>query len=317
MFTIRTVSASFPLLLIGLLGFVLHMIIPPINVCAQEKQIAVVMYKKSSVYDATLVGLRSHLASTNTAIRISDFDLADAGSFEQLEKLAVDVIVSFGTTATGQLIDRIKDIPIIFTAVLGPVQFKLGQANVTGSFLNVPVQSQFVEFMKLSKSIHRIGVLYNPELNRDKVESARTAVHELGLELIGLEIGEYNEIIPKLDAWLKGIDALWIIADNVVCKPVNIQHLMLQAMKYKVPVLAFSPAIVKAGAVLALSADYRDIGKQTAELLLQVLNGVAPDSIEPTMSRTYELYLNKGIAQKLGLGLPADMLQSAREIYGQ
>lgn len=282
---------------------------------ASDNSVVIVTQKKSAVYDMTLNGIKEVLEKNNVDIKY--VDLTRKSTISLIQASTPSVIITLGTSVTGTIVKAINDIPIVFSAVLSPVQFNMESKNITGVLLNIPIGKQFDTLLKITPEIKKIGIIYNSTLNSKKVEKAKEIAKGMNLELVTKDVEDYNDIIPEMESLLKSIDAIWIIADNVVCKPVNIQHLLLQTLKADIPVLAFSPAIVKAGALLSLASDYEDIGRQTADIVVRILKGEQPADIEKTYPRTFKLYLNNAVAKKLGFTIPADLLKSAENVYGQ
>ncbi len=113
------------------------------------------------------------------------------------------------------------------------------------------------------------------------------------------------------------IDALWLIPDLVVCQPTVIGHILRSSLKHKIPVMGVSQSYVKAGALLALSCDYEDIGRQSGEIALRILNGESLVDIPVSVARKTKLYLNLAVAERLRIKIPRDIIKRAEEVFGK
>ncbi len=78
--------------------------------------------------------------------------------------------------------------------------------------------------------------------------------------------------------------------------------------------MGLSPPFVNAGALLALSCDYGDIGKQAAEMAIEILRGGRPGNIQVTVPRNVYLSINMKTAKHIGLRVPDRAVQLANEI---
>jgi putative ABC transport system substrate-binding protein len=108
------------------------------------------------------------------------------------------------------------------------------------------------------------------------------------------------------------IDALWSVADSTVfASDRSIEFLLRQTLQYKIPFMGLSPAFVKAGALLALSVDYRDIGWQCGEQAALVLHGRTPASLPVTTPRRVTLYINTNVARAIGVEIPPGTMAQA------
>ena len=79
------------------------------------------------------------------------------------------------------------------------------------------------------------------------------------------------------------VDALWSVADSTVFSPGSTKFILLHTLRNKIPFIGLSPAFVKAGALMALAADYQEVGTQCGELAVRVLSGYQPSSLPITM----------------------------------
>jgi putative tryptophan/tyrosine transport system substrate-binding protein len=213
---------------------------------------------------------------------------------------------------------RVQDIPIVFCMVLNPVASGFVQSmqssgnNLTGSSLDIPPKLQFEALKAVVPYVKTVGVLYNHRETGKVVEPAARAAAELGLDLIAAPVDAAENLQQALESMQKRIDALWSVADSTVfASDRSIELLLRQTLRYKIPFMGLSPAFVKAGALLALSVDYPDIGMQCGEQAALVLSGRAPTSLPVTIPRRVTLYLNVNVARAIGVEIPASTMAEA------
>ncbi len=228
------------------------------------------------------------------------------------------LIVTLGSAATTLLHSRVQDIPIVFCMVLNPVASGFVQAmqssgnNLTGASLDIPPKLQFETLKAVIPYVKRVGVLYNPRETGKVVDPAARAAAELGLDLIAAPVDAAENLQQALESLQKRIDALWSVADSTVfASDRSIEYLLRQTLQYKMPFMGLSPAFVKAGALLALSVDYPDVGVQCGEQAAIVLSGRAPTSLPVTIPRRVTLYLNLNVARAIGVEFPASTMAEA------
>jgi len=92
----------------------------------------------------------------------------------------------------------------------------------------------------------------------------------------------------------------------------TISNILLTAYHHRSPVIGFSPAYVKAGALLALYSTPAQIGQQAGEVARQ---GLASGSLQPPAApRHFRIGTNPYVARSLGIGLEdASVLQERLE----
>lgn len=65
------------------------------------------------------------------------------------------------------------------------------------------------------------------------------------------------------------------------------------------PFVGLSPSFVKAGALLAFSTDYRDLGHQAARQSLEILDGTPAHLVPMTAPRSLKLSINMNTARQI------------------
>ena len=270
-------------------------------------------------YTVAFQGFQEALARQDVAIQ--EYSLKDGDNeriLSQIRDRRPALILTLGSTATGVVRSQIKDIPVIFCMVLNPVASGFVQSmrasgnNLTGASLDIPARLQFEAFKAVVPSIKRVGVLYNPRETGEVVESAAKVARELGLELIAIPVssGErLQDVVVNLD---RKIDALWTVADSTIFSSDRATEFLLRkTIEQKIPFMGLSPAFVKAGALLALAVDYKDVGVQCGEVATQILARQAPSSVSIAVPRKTTLYLNLTVARAIGVSIPPRVMEGA------
>jgi ABC-type uncharacterized transport system substrate-binding protein len=82
---------------------------------------------------------------------------------------------------------------------------------------------------------------------------------------------------------------------------------LLTSFRAKVPLVAFSPAYVKAGALMALHVTPTQVGRQAASLFRGVVQGKGLPA-QPVYSSEFSVAVNEHVARSLELTLDAQAL---------
>ena len=299
------------MLMVMLLGFCLFTLQ---NTPVYGATIAVVLNKNIAQHNEALTGFRNYISQRNVSIVIREIDANKSNLTAQVRGHEPDVIVTMGTSVTRKINTAIKDIPIVFSMVLDPAGNGFTGSNITGVSLDIPPEAQFRKFKAVVPNLSSIGVIYNIAENANTVKKAKQAATKLGLMLKPYP-GQTTKDIPEINSL--GISALWVIPDGVVCKAAIIEHIFLSSLQYSIPVMGISAAYAKAGAILAVAADYNDIGKQAAKISLNIINGTSPSSIPIEEPQKTKLYLNLTVASRLGINIPNSIIMQADMTYGK
>ena len=298
-----------------------HMLSPPI--LPAQAPVAVVKSLEATPYEEAFQGFKETLARAGLQPLLQEYSTSDGrgeGSniVAALRTRRPALIVTLGSAATGLIQQHVSDIPVVFCMVLNPVasgyvrSMQRPGGNMTGASLDVPTKLQFEMLKAVVPGVKTVGVLYNPYETGEVVEPAVQTAAELGLELIAVPVTSNDRLPAAVEKLRTRVDALWSVADSTVfASDRSIEFLLRQTLQYKIPFMGLSPAFVKAGALLALSVDYHDVGRQCGEQAALVLGGRAPASLPVTTPRRVTLYLNMNVARAIGVDIPPSMSSDA------
>jgi putative ABC transport system substrate-binding protein len=111
----------------------------------------------------------------------------------------------------------------------------------------------------------------------------------------------------KAIAALKGkVDFLLCFPDPDLYNAVTIKPLVMAALESRLPIVGFSPAFVRAGAAAGIYPDYRETGRQTAEMALRMLRGEDRGGDEGP--RRIQVAVNQRITRLLGMDFQTSAL---------
>jgi len=231
--------------------------------------------------------------------------------------------VGIATPTAQALVNAIKDIPVVFTAVTDPVAAGLvrsldkGEGNVTGVSDMTPVKQQ-LEFLTRVKNIKRLGHVYSShEANAVALaDLARKACKEMGIEFIETTVTNSAEVKQAVQTIIGRVDGLYISTDNTVVSALN--AVTDVAMEHKVPVMSADPSSAETYDVLAAwGFDYYKMGRATGRMISSIIKGRKPADI-PILFMTdpsdVDLLINKDVADKLGLSFPEDVEKLADKV---
>jgi putative ABC transport system substrate-binding protein len=111
------------------------------------------------------------------------------------------------------------------------------------------------------------------------------------------------------------VDVLWSVADSTVFTPQGLRHILLSTLRNRIPFVGLSPAFVKAGALLALSCDYQDVGSQSGEMAIRILEGESPDTIPTAVPRQVSLSVNMNTARQIKVAIADEVRDAAANLF--
>jgi putative ABC transport system substrate-binding protein len=230
------------------------------------------------------------------------------------------LILTVGSFATKIVSERIKNKPVIFSAVLNPEtsgfveSLRRPGGNITGASLDIPPDIQFKYFKRVIRSLKRVGVLYTEE-TANLIPPAQALAREAGLELHAIKVNSEKEIPAALDSLSRYVDALWSVADANIYSPRSTRYILLKTLRNGIPFMGFSRNLVESGALFALDYDYKDIGRQAGKIALRVLSGKSPAAIPVAVPGIIWFHYNEKTASHINVKIPEELAAVAKEVY--
>lgn len=222
------------------------------------------------------------------------------------------LIVALGTSAAQAVARTESKLPQLF-ALLTRHSFEnlyTGRKTppphpISAVYLDQPISRQF-ELLRLALPEHkRIGVLLGPASQSLAPKLERVAA-ERGLRLSSAFAEDSKSLYSGLQQVVSESDILMAIADPLVFNANTIQNILLTTFRARVPLFAFSPAYVKAGALLAIYSTPGQFGGQAGVIARAFLQGKPLPA--PQYPVAFTVSVNPHVARSLGLSLDENTL---------
>jgi putative tryptophan/tyrosine transport system substrate-binding protein len=278
--------------------------------------------------DAVVKGIQDELTAAKMNVTFdvqnANGDISTAASIaNKFQSEKVTLAVGVATPTAQALVNTLKGVPIVFSAVTDPVKAGLvssltkGDKNVTGVSDMTPVKQQIELLMKMKK-IKRLGHIYTSSEENAVVLAGivKQVCKELKIEFVETTVTKSAEVKQATESIIRRVDALYISTDNTVVSAMS--AVAEVAMKAKVPVMSADPSSSEAYDVLAAwGFDYYKMGRATGKLVVEILKGKKPEQIPTrfmTKASDVDLLINLDVAKKLGLSIPKDIVKTANTV---
>jgi len=266
-------------------------------------------------YDEALDGFRHTCAATMAAYTLQNGESSEQEILSAVAKSRPTLIHVIGSPALRFAADNFEGIPIVFSLVVDPATVVGERKRLAGSTLKIPPGDQFEALLRIAPQVKKIGVVYDPSKTGQLVKEAVEDVRRLGLklELVSRPVGGD---VPAAWKEIQGdIDAIWMVPDTTAVTDKSFKYMLSISSRRNLPLLAVSGKYVSKGALLALTADYRDSGKQAGAVANRVLNGENIDAVRYATVSSPKLTLNLGTARLIGLNVPKEVVDKAAQVY--
>lgn len=291
-----------------------------------EPLIGVSKFLAHPALDAVERGMQDYLEAKGIQVRY-DFQNANAdvsASAQIAQKFKsdkVDIAVGIATPVAQALVNVFPDTPVVFSAITDPLGAGLVTTydtpyaeNVAGVSDMNPVEAQ-IELLIRITGAKAIGNVYaSGEANGvTLMQQAKAACEKFGVAFVPAAVANTSEVMQATQSIIGRVDAIYIATDNTVISALpSVDDVCSKA---GIPLMAADPSGIEGLDVLvAWGFDYYKIGQATGEIIADILGGKHPGEIGTVFlsdPADFELWFNLDVAKKLGITIPADLIESA------
>jgi ABC-type uncharacterized transport system substrate-binding protein len=263
--------------------------------------IAVFLSETGQPHLEVLETLRTELGRSANIVLINGQDAIPKGT---------SLVIPVGVKATETLARSGASAPILATLVPRAsfeslVGLTLGRdhSKFSAVFLDLPPRRQLALLHQVFPDRRRIALLTG-SASESQVGQFTAMAKDLGMSILSAPIYSESEIYPALQRLLPEADILLALPDPTVYNSHTIQDILLTTYRFRVPMVGFSPAYAKAGALLAMYATPIQIGSQAADMARAVLAGHPLPA--PKYARDMDIAINVHVARSLGIALKSE-----------
>src|SRR6185295_4056392 len=298
------------------LGLLLGLCTLPVRESAAV-DIAILQSSDIAAYREAIAGLK---ATGPIGAIYTEYDAQ--GDLELGKKLArkaqesnAALVVAVGLKAALAAKNEIVDTPIVYMMVLDPLKHQLRTANMTGTLLEIPLDRQLKIIRAFLPTLHRLGTLYDPAKTSSQVKDAKRQAAISHFQFQELPVESEKDVPQQLRILLSDVEALWLMPDSTVLTNESIGFILESALGHQIPVVGFSPEFTRLGALLSISVNYGDVGRETGLLAKRVLDGEKLRPLTPLPIERLKITVNLKTAKFLGITFPTELTSLIDETY--
>jgi ABC-type uncharacterized transport system substrate-binding protein len=300
----------------------------PLAVRAQKAPLVGLLWNdsvKPSPYAATLLGaLRERGYVVGRNLRLEDSVALEgyapmAESAAALVRAKVDVIVTYGASATLAAAKATKEIPIVAIVGADPVAIGLAVSlarpggNVSGvTTLASGLVGKRIELLKeLVPDLSRVGVLYAPGTAiRESLRESNAAASALKLQAQTAEVRAPGEIEDAIAGLAKAqVGAIYVSSSTLLAA--HGSRVVAAIAKHRLPAAYAVERYVDAGGLMVYAPSMSKAFVRLATYVDRVLKGARPAEMPIEQTSEVELVINLKTARQLGIKIPQSILQRA------
>ena len=222
-------------------------------------------------------------------------------------------IVAVGSPAFSAVVNHAKALdsppPVVATLLPRAAYERILQSAgrrlpATAVVLDQPPARQAAAIRLALRDARRVGMLVGAE-SRGLLPAYRAALAAAGLELNGGEVSA-GGLAATLQEVLTDSDVLLAVPDPAIFNGDTVANILAAGYRRQVPLIGFSPAYVKAGALMGLFVTPAQLGTGASSALFAALRGELPP---PQAPGDFTVEANAAVARSLGLTIDAALIR--------
>ncbi|CAM2061059.1 putative ABC transport system substrate-binding protein [Desulfovibrionales bacterium] len=239
----------------------------------------------------------------------------------QIKDEKPDLVLAIATSAAQACAQKIKDVPILISAVTDPVDAGLVKTleapggNVTGMTDMLPVDRHVELIQEFVPDIKAIGVLYNAgEANSVTLLALfKQETAKRGLIVETATVASSGGIYQAIKSLVGHVQAFYVPTDNTVLSA--LESVIKVANEARIPLFSGDTDSVERGSLASLGFDYYNMGRQTGEMARRILIEKVSSATMPIEKlKKLNLIVNMRAATAISKTIPESVARRADKI---
>ncbi|MEM1253938.1 MAG: ABC transporter substrate-binding protein [Cyanobacteria bacterium P01_H01_bin.21] len=232
-----------------------------------------------------------------------------------------DLIVAIATPSAQAVVGNTDAIPVVFSAVTDPVAAELvpsldaSGGMVTGVSDLSPIDEHLALIADMVPDAQSVGVIYNAgESNSvSLVNLLNTEAEAQGFTVEEATVSSSADVVTAAESLVGKVDVIYIPTDNTVVSA--LESVIQVGNDNQLPIFAGDTDSVERGAIATASFDYYEVGRQTGDMAVRILNGENPGDMPVELASTVDLAINLAAAEAMGVTVPDVIKDSADQVF--
>lgn len=264
--------------------------------CALADTVAILVEEPTASAAEFASLLEANLARTHSVVKLQRME-----SFDEAAP-AAKLLVAVGVRSFQAAMGKARP-SLVVGALLSSAAFEetVSRGRASAVFLDQPPARQLALLNLLLPEARRVGVLAG-RAQRKSLGPLGLAAEAMRLQLQISVVDSRDGLFDALQQVTSRSDVLLAWPDATVFNPQTIQSILLTTYRQRLPMLGFSAAYTRAGALASVHSSLLQLAVQTADLVRTALAAGAPPAAQ--YPRDFEVSLNRQVGRSLGIELP-------------
>lgn len=282
-----------------------------LDALASTLHVTLVPSRDNGAYQRVIDVIIARISGQSTAdISLSTVNLDDFKKNSDKIDQASDLLIPIGIRATDSIIRQAGNTPILATLVLR-ASFRaslkkkttetplLRRRSISAILLDQPVSRQLHLTRLLFGKVKRTGIPLGPDSQSLHDEIERLArLFELPIDIETIDSAD--NLMPQLSRIMDRSDVLLALPDPAIFNRRNVRYILLSTYRKRIPVIGFSQSYAKAGALAATYSSPEQIGRQTAEAIIDLHRQPLLKFSATIPPKYFSIAINEQVARSFG-----------------
>ncbi len=264
----------------------------------ERPAVAVVTLSSVEAYAQAVRGIREHIPD------IQIFEAGDEGRLlEHFQKSAPSLAIAVGSGAAATLIRTAPpEVALVRSVVLGSeleAEENGGARFRSTVTIDVPPDALLAEIARRFPDRKRVGVILGPLQDSKYLKAFEQAARRRGLAAVAARCEHPRDLVEVFLGLRSRADLVWCPPNPRLYNSATLKPLLVASLTNRLPLIGFSEQFVQAGALFGGTADFSEVGRQTATLARRVARNEPVPAREE--ARKFRFSYNQRVARLLGV----------------
>lgn len=225
-----------------------------------------------------------------------------------------DVVYCIGTKAYLLANKFLPEKSIVFSSTVSYQNLPKNE-NTVGISSRLHPGMELMTLKMFFPEIKEIGVIYSNKYHRNWMKTAQENAIKMNMKLKKIKCDSVRGMTAAELKKLDRVDALWLTPDPGAFQNSKTLKMVLDyCLLKKIPVFSYSPKLfVHDSVVISVSVDTETIGRQSAIIVNDIMNGKSP-RCKLCYSAGTVITVNRKRADSMGLKIDENAMSSANKI---
>lgn len=273
----------------------------PIALASSAKNIIVVKSSDNAYFNETINNLTA-LASKDIHFKVISSNDLNSEIKSVYEK---NIFITLGIRATAKIIKLFPDQLIISTYSTREQIENLSPAGRKhlAILLDQPLE-RYLAFGHYLTRLSSPGIINNKLIKLTRQQ--KQFLKRLKLNLSQYQTQRSADLLPAIRHLKQQSDSLLMLPNHRLYNRDTLKGVLLTAYRIRMPIISYSPAHVKSGALASIYSSPEDIGRHLSELLSSNMSKRPKAGQTLHYARYYSIKTNSRVAHSLGFKIPSD-----------